>query len=67
MNTATKRQILRIPDVAELFKVDTDTVRRWIQKKQIPAQKIGGQWFFDLEIITKTFDEPIPVTEIENN
>ena len=37
-------QLLTIEDVAGLLQVSTKTVRRWIDARELPAAKLGGQW-----------------------
>ncbi len=32
--------------VAEHLAVSTDTVRRWIREREMPAHKVGGMWRF---------------------
>ena len=35
-------EYLTVPDVAELFQVNPQTVRRWIWKGKLPHVKVGG-------------------------
>ena len=40
-----------IEEVAVYLGVTKDTIRNWIKKTDIPAQKIGRQWKFKLSEI----------------
>lgn len=35
-----------IDEVAQYLKVTKDTIYRWIDKKQMPALKLGKKWLF---------------------
>ena len=37
-------KILTLPEVAELLKVGDETIYSMVQKGQLPAFKVGGQW-----------------------
>ena len=37
-------EILTLPEVAELLKVGDETIYSMVQKGQLPAFKVGGQW-----------------------
>jgi excisionase family DNA binding protein len=39
-------EILTLPEVAQLLKVAGKTVYSMVQKGQLPAFKVGGQWRF---------------------
>jgi len=39
-------EILTLPEVAQLLKVAEKTVYTMVQKSQLPAFKVGGQWRF---------------------
>jgi len=43
---------LTVEEVADIMRVDTRTVRRWIKDKKLPAKKeIGRRWLiFSLDI-----------------
>ena len=48
-----------INEVAKYLKISKDTVYRWIEKKQMPALKVGKRWLFQKEEILswlRTFD-----------
>ena len=47
MNKTTPQHFLTIEDVAELYRVSTKTVRRWINASELPAAKLGNQWRID--------------------
>ena len=36
--------LLTIPEVAEVCRVSTKTVRRWVNGKRLPAARLGNQW-----------------------
>lgn len=40
-----------LEEVATYLGVNKDTIRNWIKKTDIPAQKIGRQWKFKLSEI----------------
>ena len=37
-------EILTLPEVAEVLKVGDETIYSMVQKGQLPAFKVGGQW-----------------------
>ena len=37
-------RLLTLPEAAELLHVSTRTLQRMIQRKDLPAFKVGGQW-----------------------
>jgi len=47
-----------IEEVAEILKVNPESVRRWVRAKKIPAIKLGGKYIrisaIDLESFTKS-------------
>ncbi|HPT66014.1 MAG TPA: helix-turn-helix domain-containing protein [Candidatus Woesebacteria bacterium] len=47
-----------IEEVAEILKVNPESVRRWVRAKKIPAIKLGGKYIrisaTDLENFTKS-------------
>ncbi len=47
-----------IEEVAEILKVNPESVRRWVRAKKIPAIKLGGKYIrisaTDLESFTKS-------------
>lgn len=45
--------LYKTKDVADLFNVDEMTVRRWVESGELPAVKIGSQWFFNEKDILK--------------
>lgn len=40
---------LTVPEIADVLRVSTDTIRRRATTGEIPAIRIGRQWRFDLE------------------
>lgn len=47
MDTTTEKWT-SLEETAEYLGVNKDTIRNWIKKKNMPAQKIGRQWKFKL-------------------
>lgn len=47
MSTPTEKWT-SLEETAEYLGVNKDTIRNWIKKKNMPAQKIGRQWKFKL-------------------
>jgi excisionase family DNA binding protein len=45
------KSYLTVEDVAQRFGVNTITIYRLVQKKKLPAFKIGGQWRFEKKIL----------------
>ena len=45
---ATNEKWTSLEETAEYLGVNKDTIRNWIKKKNMPAQKIGRQWKFKL-------------------
>lgn len=39
---------ISLEEISNYLGVNKDTVRNWIKKRDIPAQKIGRQWKFKL-------------------
>ena len=35
-----------VDDVGRYLQVSSDTIYRWIEKKQMPAKRIGKKWLF---------------------
>ena len=52
-NASSLRTLLTLEEIAECLKVSRDTIYRMAQKSKIPAIKVGGQWRFDGEEISK--------------
>jgi excisionase family DNA binding protein len=48
--------LLTAAEVAELFKLNAETVYGLIQKDGLPAAKIGGQWRFSEEKLRAWFE-----------
>ena len=51
MKDDTNRYVLGVEEVAEIFKVNSTTVREWAKSGELPAQKVGKQWFFNKQAI----------------
>lgn len=46
MKTDTNIHYLSVEQVANVFGVEESTVREWAKKGELPAKKVGKQWFF---------------------
>lgn len=44
MNNSTPKPFLTIPDISERLRVSDKTVRRWIEKGDLIAHKLGTRW-----------------------
>jgi len=44
-----------IKEAAKLLKVCTNTIYKWSKSGQLPAVKIGGQWFISKEELDRLF------------
>ncbi len=53
----TNLQLLSIPEVAERLHVNTKTVRRWIESKELSAYKLGRQWRISERDLQKFLNE----------
>lgn len=45
-----------VDDVSRYLQVSNDTICRWIEKKQMPAKRIGKKWLFKKEEIDAWID-----------
>ena len=45
-----------VDDVSRYLQVSNDTIYRWIEKKQMPAKRIGKKWLFKKEEIDAWID-----------
>ena len=43
----TRRQAMKVREVAGLLNLDPDTVVRYANEQKIPAFKVGSRWRFD--------------------
>jgi len=46
-----KEKFLTAEEAAKIFKVDTETMYRWLRKGVLPGIKIGGVWRVRIEDI----------------
>lgn len=44
MSRLVESDLMTIADVARHCRVSTKTVRRWIERRELPATRLGGQW-----------------------
>jgi excisionase family DNA binding protein len=56
-------QLLTVGEVADMLRVTDVTVRRWIQRKELPAINVGGQKRPDYRIRRTALDAFIAVRE----
>lgn len=45
------KEFIATPKVAELFDVTTETIRHWIDKGLLHAEKIDGRWYVTRESV----------------
>ncbi len=50
---AAMARLHTIPEVADVLRVSTKTVRRWIAAKELPAHRLGRQWRITTEDLQK--------------
>ena len=56
MNKNSINELLSIGSVAKILNVSEKTVRRWIEREELTAYRLGGQWRIaqkDLDIFLK--------------
>lgn len=56
-----KKVYLTTDEVAELLRVDAQTVRRMANNKNIPAKKVGKSWRFSVERLKEWMGESTTV------
>ena len=49
MNTKLQEQFVTVDELAEQLKVSQRTIQRIVERKEIPAIRIGRQWRFRRE------------------
>lgn len=54
---AATKNLMTAQQVADHFMVSPDTVRRWAFHKGLPCVRMGRQFFFDMEKVTKWLSE----------
>ena len=52
-------RLMTIKEVAHQLNISTSTVRRWMDKGTIVAQKVGGQWRFDPNKIQEAYEKGV--------
>lgn len=53
----SEQRFITVKEAAELFRVDTETIYRWLNNKVIPGFKVGGAWRIErsaLDILWKS-------------
>ena len=58
--------IMTIDELSGYLKVSKETLYKMVQKKEIPASKIGNQWRFQKTRIDSWFDDLCNETTSEN-
>jgi excisionase family DNA binding protein len=51
MKTMTEDRWLSVEEIADYLGVKRDTVYKWIERKKMPAHKVGSLWKFKKEEI----------------
>jgi PTS system nitrogen regulatory IIA component len=51
------RPVMKVKEIAEYLRVNSNTVRRWIRKGEIPAFKVGTDYRFKRDEIDKWIAE----------
>lgn len=51
MRTMTEDRWLSVEEIADYLGVKRDTVYKWIERKKMPAHKVGSLWKFKREEI----------------
>jgi len=46
MNEVTSDRWLSVDEIAEYLGIKRDTVYKWIERKKMPAHKVGSLWKF---------------------
>ncbi len=44
---------LTVDDICKYLSVTKDTVYKWIEQKQMPANKVGRKWMFQKDDVDK--------------
>jgi excisionase family DNA binding protein len=52
------REIMTIPEVADLVKISKTTVRRMCERKDLTAVKFGSQWRIRKKDVLAMWDQP---------
>jgi excisionase family DNA binding protein len=54
-------RLYKASEIAEIANVHVETVRRWLRFGQLPARKVGGQWFiYGGDLIPEDLGSPWP-------
>ena len=60
MGSDTNIKLLTLAETADILKISKRTLHRMIQRRQIPAFKVGGQW----RILESRFQEWVQKEEL---
>ncbi len=55
-------EVLSVEAVALMFGVEETTVREWAKNEDMPARKIGKQWFFSRRLIEEALERKRIIT-----
>ena len=50
-----KMQFITVEQLADIFQVKNETVRKWVKESRVPYFKAGGTIRFDLEQVLECF------------
>lgn len=50
-------KLLTVNEVAEIMRVDTDTIYRWLNAKKVPGTKIGGSWRIRQSVLDRLLNQ----------
>jgi excisionase family DNA binding protein len=59
-------EVLTLNEAAALFRISRRTMFRMIEKKEIPAFKIGGQWRFKRDYLLRIIEQGAEILEGPN-
>jgi excisionase family DNA binding protein len=59
-------EVLTLNEAAALFRISRRTLFRMIERKEIPAFKIGGQWRFKRDYLLRIIEQGAEILEGPN-
>jgi excisionase family DNA binding protein len=59
-------EVLTLNEAAKLFRISRRTMFRMIEKKEIPAFKIGNQWRFKRDYLLRIIEQGAEILEGPN-
>lgn len=51
MENTEEKKYWSLQEIADLFRLNKETVRRWILRRKLPAIKLGGNWRVEDKIV----------------